>query len=68
MATQEDWLRLAPKPANLPPGVKWHIFLSYRSVERSWVLSLYDTLVRLGYEAFMDQFVLTAASNLLRTL
>ena len=35
-----DWLELAPQPAPLETGRKWHVFLSYRSSERAWVLSL----------------------------
>jgi tetratricopeptide (TPR) repeat protein len=38
--------------------------LSYRSVSRPWVLRLYDQLRHLGYEVFMDQFVLTTSGNL----
>ena len=40
------------------------MFLSYRSVNRSWVLQLYDQLRYLGYEVFMDQFVLTTGDGL----
>src|SRR3954454_1197012 len=60
MTAIDDWLKLAPKPAPLEPGGKWHVFLSYRSSERAWVLSLYDILTQLGYSVFMDQFVLNS--------
>jgi tetratricopeptide (TPR) repeat protein len=40
------------------------VFLSYRSVNRPWVLQLYDQLRYLGYEVFMDQFVLTTSDSL----
>jgi len=40
------------------------VFLSDRFVERARALSLYDTLTQLGYETFLDQFVLDAASRL----
>ena len=32
------------------------------------MLSLYDTLTQLGYETFLDQFVLDTASRLARAL
>jgi len=62
-----DWLELAPR-APLEPGQKWHVFLSYRSSERAWVLSLYDVLTQLGYAVFMDQFVLNSGAALARSL
>jgi hypothetical protein len=40
----DQWLDLAPRPDVLPPGKEWHVFLSYRSVNRPWVLGLYDIL------------------------
>jgi hypothetical protein len=58
------WLELAPKPGPLPAGKQWHVFLSYRSVNRPWVLALYDVLNGLGYKIFLDQYVLTAAAPL----
>ena len=39
---------------------QWHVFLSYRSVNR---LALYDVL-NLGCKVFLDQYVLTAAAPL----
>lgn len=42
----------------------WDVFLSYRSVNRPWVLRLYDHLRHLGYEVFMDQFVLATSGGL----
>ncbi|HEY5957464.1 MAG TPA: TRAFs-binding domain-containing protein [Polyangiaceae bacterium] len=60
----ERWTELAPTPAPLAPGKKWHVFLSYRSVTRPWVLALYDVLIELGYKVFLDQYVLTAAAPL----
>jgi hypothetical protein len=58
------WLELAPKPGPLSAGKQWHVFLSYRSVNRPWVLALYDVLNVLGYKVFLDQYVLTAAAPL----
>lgn len=60
----DKWLDLAPKPEALAPGKEWHVFLSYRSVNRPWVLALYDILNGLGYQVFLDQYVLTAAAPL----
>lgn len=68
MSDLEEWLELAPQPAPLESGKKWHVFLSYRSFERAWVLSLYDTLTQLGYSVFMDQFVLHSGATLARSL
>jgi TIR domain/MAP3K TRAFs-binding domain len=60
----ENWTDLAPAPASLAQGKNWHVFLSYRSVSRPWVLALYDILNGLGYKVFLDQYVLTAAAPL----
>ncbi|MGZ8322155.1 MAG: TRAFs-binding domain-containing protein [Rhodoplanes sp.] len=60
----DRWLDFAPKPDALPAGKEWHVFLSYRSVNRPWVLALYDVLNVLGYKVFLDQYVLTAAAPL----
>lgn len=68
MVDLDEWLKLAPQPAPLEPGRKWHVFLSYRSSERTWVLSLYDVLTQLGYSVFMDQFVLHSGAALARSL
>lgn len=68
MVDIDEWIELAPKPAPLQPGMQWHVFLSYRSTERAWVLSLYDILTQLGYSVFMDQFVLRSGGNLARSL
>lgn len=55
---------LAPRGPIKAGDDQWDVFLSYRSVSRPWVLRLYDELRHLGYEVFMDQFVLTAAAGL----
>ena len=60
----ENWTDLAPAPAPLAPGKSYHVFVSYRSVNRPWVLALYDILNGLGYKVFLDQYVLTAAAPL----
>lgn len=60
----ENWTDLAPPPAPLAPNKTFHVFVSYRSVNRPWVLALYDILNGLGYKVFLDQYVLTAAAPL----
>jgi hypothetical protein len=55
---------LAPRGPIKGPNDKWDVFLSYRSVNRPWVLRLYDQLRYLGYKVFVDQFVLTTAEGL----
>jgi hypothetical protein len=64
----ENWTDLAPPPVPLPAEQQWHVFLSYRSVTRPWVLALYDLLNGLGYKVFLDQYVLTAAAPLALSL
>jgi TIR domain-containing protein/tetratricopeptide repeat protein len=64
----DNWIDLAPKPDGLAPGKTWHVFISYRSLSRPWALALYDILNGLGYKIFLDQYVLTAAAPLARSL
>lgn len=63
-----QWLELAPGPPPLKEGQKWHVFLSYRSVHRPWAIQLHDILRHLGYEVFLDQYVLSANDNLVLKL
>lgn len=55
---------LAPRGPIRSANEQWDVFLSYRSTSRPWVLRLYDQLRHLGYEVFMDQFVLTTSGGL----
>ena len=64
ISSAPDWTDLVPPPADLPADKKWHVFISYRSVERGWVVALYDILKGLGYQVFLDQYALTAAEPL----
>jgi tetratricopeptide (TPR) repeat protein len=64
----EQWLKYAPAPKPLEPQMKFHVFLSYRSVNRGWVLQLYDILRGLNYEVFLDQYNLAASSALALSL
>jgi hypothetical protein len=68
MALSEQWLRLAPRPRALGAGERWHVFLSYRSVNRIWVLNLYDVLRQQGFDVFLDQVVLAGGDELIRVL
>ena len=63
-----QWTRYAPRPEPLREGMKYHVFLSYRSVNRPWVINLYDVLRAHGYEVFLDQCTLVAGSELITEL
>ena len=60
----KDWLSYCPEPRPRPAGIKWDVFLSYRSVNRQWVLALYDTLTQAGFKVFLDQFQLVPGTSL----
>lgn len=64
----DQWLRLAPKPRPLTGGDKWNVFLSYRSVNRIWVVNLYDVLRQQGFEVFLDQVILRGGDDLIKVL
>src|SRR5215472_16635823 len=68
MGPSQQWLKFAPKPRQLAVGERWNVFLSYRSVNRIWVLNLYDVLHQQGFEVFLDQVVLAGGAELIRTL
>ena len=63
-----DWLKYVPKPLPLEDGKIWNVFLSYRSVNRGWVLNLYDVLTELGFKVFLDQYVLKPGDSLAKSL
>ncbi len=63
-----EWLQFAPAPRTLAPGEVWHVFLSYRSINRPWALNLYDILTELGFKVFLDQYVLKAGDVLVTRL
>jgi hypothetical protein len=52
MSLPEQWISFAPKPMGLTGVEQWNVFLSYRSVNRAWVLNLYDVLQHQGTESF----------------
>lgn len=64
----DEWLKHSPKPSELPGDKRYHVFISYRSVNRRWVLQFYDVLKALGYRLFLDQYVLAAAAPLASSL
>ena len=68
MSPSQLLLKFAPPPRALGEGEKWNVFLSYRSVDRKWVINLYDTLRSVGHEVFLDQCVLRGGDQLIRVL
>lgn len=66
--SMQDWLRHAPPAPALADGQQYHIFISYRSVNRLWALELYDIFTQLQYKVFLDQFVLAAGAALASSL
>jgi hypothetical protein len=64
MSLPAEWLKFAPKPKAVTPPDKWNVFLSYRSVNRAWVLNLYDVLRQQGNTVFIDQVELKAGDEL----
>src|SRR5262245_31470103 len=58
------WLELAPKPPAVAAGSQWHVFISYRSINRSWVLHLYDALRSARFDVFLDQLEIAAGDSL----
>jgi hypothetical protein len=68
MPIPQEWLQHAPKPKPLSDGNEWNVFLSYRSVNRSWVLNLYDVLTELDHKVFLDQYVLKPGDKLIKNL
>ncbi|OQP66524.1 hypothetical protein A3860_13650 [Niastella vici] len=68
MPIPDEWLKYAPKPKALGANEKWNVFLSYRSVNRFWVLNLYDVLKELDYKVFLDQYELLDGDELIAKL
>ncbi len=65
---RNEWMKFSPKPRELTRNDQWNVFLSYRSINRSWVLSLYDVLKEHGHKVFLDQYVLKAGDSLISGL
>jgi hypothetical protein len=63
-----EWTKFVPPPRPLADGEKWNVFLSYRSANRAWVLSLYDVLREYGHKVFLDQVALAAGDELITRL
>ena len=68
MNATEQWGTYAPSPQELTGADQWNVFLSYRSVNRAWVLNLYDVLREHGHEVFLDQVALKPGDQLMRRL
>jgi hypothetical protein len=68
MAIASEWLKYAPPPRPLAPPDRWNVFLSYRSVNRTWVLNLYDVLRELKHNVFLDQTALKPGDQLIKEL
>jgi hypothetical protein len=68
MGLPSEWLKFAPTPRVVTGDDQWNVFLSYRSVNRTWVLNLYDVLREIGHTVFLDQYILRAGDPLIRTL
>lgn len=64
----KEWIDHLPQPNPLQSNQEWNVFLSYRSVNRGWVLNLYDVLKEIGFKVFLDQYVLKPGDTLAATL
>lgn len=67
-AASAQWVRHFPNPPDKSAGIGWHVFISYRSLNRKWALALYDTLREAGYDLFLDQYELAAGAEIEETL
>lgn len=68
MPIPAEWIKFAPPPRPLTGNDKWHVFLSYRSADRPWVLNLYDVLREHGLKVFLDQVALKVGDQLVAQL
>jgi hypothetical protein len=68
MPIAAEWMKFAPAPRPLTGKNQWHVFLSYRSADRPWVLNLYDVLREQGFKVFLDQVVLKGGDPLVTRL
>lgn len=64
MTSSPEWLQFAPPPRQLTGTQKYSVFLSYRSVNRPWVINLYDVLRQQGHTVYLDQVRLKAGDDL----
>ncbi|HEY0428036.1 MAG TPA: TIR domain-containing protein [Pyrinomonadaceae bacterium] len=64
----DKWKSFAPPPRKVVSPDKWNVFLSYRSINRTWVLNLYDVLRQHDYQVFLDQCVLKPGDELILEL
>jgi tetratricopeptide (TPR) repeat protein len=66
MSVVDEWIKFAPKPRPLEGRDQWNVFVSYRSVDRAWVLNMYDSLRQQGYNVFLDQRVPMSEDEFIR--
>ena len=59
----QQWLQHAPGPPERGANT-YDVFISYRSSDRAWGMSLYDALKQTGWEPFLDQYDLVPGTNL----
>ena len=57
------WLQHAPKPPERGNN-SYDVFISYRSSDRAWAMTLYDALELAGWVPFLDQYDLVPGTNL----
>ncbi len=63
----EDWARwqhVAPRAPELAPGFTYHVFLSHRTVDRTWVSALNKVLMDQGFKPFLDYRSITPGQRL----
>jgi hypothetical protein len=58
------WIEHCAPPRPRPQGFEWDVFVSYRSLDRVWAVTLYDMLTQCGYRVFLDQYVLVPGKGL----
>ncbi|MEM8557297.1 MAG: toll/interleukin-1 receptor domain-containing protein [Bacteroidota bacterium] len=58
------WIKHCEPPRSRSEGMRWDVFISYRSLDRIWAIALYDMLKQCGYQVFLDQFVLVTGQGL----
>ncbi len=68
MSIPDEWQQFNLAPLPLDSGERFTVFLSYRSANRAWVISLYDVLRRFGHTVFLDQCELTPGEELIMRL
>ena len=63
----QKWLQYAPA-APSRDGKSYDAFISYRSADRAWAMSLYDILQLAKWKVFLDQYDLVPGADLATSL